>query len=295
MKNLILTLVFVAINVLASYSQIFYKVEVSGNPGDSIKPSYIFGSHHLVPLDILEKAGVAPYLQATERVVGELDLTQDPVIISMAVQPHMMAPADSTLSILLKGQDIEALNNQFQKWAPMPGMQLQMLDALKPMAVNAMVAVGIGAQVIPDYDPNQQIDSFIMKEGKKQGKEILPLETPDYQGYILFDTTPLSIQAESLVDMLTNIEDTLDKTRKLTEVYQNRDMEGMLEFSKQTDDHPEFMENILYRRNREWMEKLPEIINEKPTFIVVGALHLAGPQGILQLLQNEGFKITPIY
>lgn len=55
------------------------------------------------------------------------------------------------------------------------------------------------------------------------------------------------------------------------------------------------MEYILYRRNAEWMEKLPAIIEETPSFIVVGALHLAGPSGIIEALKSKGYVVTPIY
>ena len=43
------------------------------------------------------------------------------------------------------------------------------------------------------------------------------------------------------------------------------------------------------------MEKLPSIIDETPSFIVVGALHLAGPEGIIQELKNEGYIVSPIF
>ena len=69
----------------------------------------------------------------------------------------------------------------------------------------------------------------------------------------------------------------------------------MIELSKEDDTHPEFMELILYKRNADWMTKLPDLLKETPTFVVVGALHLAGPQGIIEGLKSDGFTITPIY
>ncbi|MCH5240108.1 MAG: TraB/GumN family protein [Muribaculaceae bacterium] len=292
MKKLKLTVAFFTlINFFGLNAQILYKVEAK----DGQEPSYIFGSHHLSPISIVEESGVMEYFNGTKQVVGEIDLTIDPMTLSMALQPFMMAPADSTLSVLLKGEDMDSLNAQFIKWAPMPGMQLQMLEPLKPMAVTTMLAAGMSQQVMPGFDPSQQLDSFFFQNGEKEGKKIVALETPEYQGEVLFNMTPLTVQAEALIEMLKDPEKSLETAKKLSQAYQERDLNVMIELSKQDDEHPEFMENILYKRNQNWMEKLPAIIDETPSFIVVGALHLAGPEGIIEQLREKGYTITPIY
>lgn len=292
MKKIVgIALLFAVAAGLSGKAQLLYKIEGNGAPA----PSYIFGSHHLSPIDIVEKSGVMEYFPETQQVVGELDLTMDPMAISLALQPHMMAPADSTLSVLLAGEDMEALNAQFQKWSPMEGLQLQMLEPMKPMAVTTMMAVGLSSQVMPGYDPAQQLDTYFFNEGKKEGKKIVALETPEFQGTVLFDMTPLTVQAEVLLDMLKNPDEAVDNAKKLSSAYQNRSLEEMYKLSKESDEHPEFMENILYKRNADWMTKLPAIIKEAPAFIVVGALHLAGPQGIIEGLKEAGFTVTPIY
>lgn len=291
MRKLFIAFTAFALSIVGLNAQILYKVE--SKTGD--KPSYVFGSHHLSPISIIEDSGVMEYFNQTDQVVGEIDLTIDPMALSMALQPYMMAPADSTLLLLLQGEDMGPLNAQFEKWAPMPGMQLYMLDPLKPMAVTTMLAAGMSQEVMPGFDPNQQLDTYFFQTGVKDGKKILALETPEYQGEVLFNMTPLSVQAETLIEMLKNPDQSLEAARKLSEAYKARDLNGMLELSKQDEDHPEFMEYILYRRNAEWMEKLPDIIEGNPSFIVVGALHLAGPQGIIQGLKDQGYEITPIY
>ncbi|MCH5228154.1 MAG: TraB/GumN family protein [Muribaculaceae bacterium] len=272
-------------------AQILYKVEGNGAKA----PSYVFGSHHLSPISIVEESGVMEYFNQTDQVVGEIDMTIDPMALSLALQPYMMAPADSTLTVLLAGEDMDALNAEFQKWAPMPGMQLQMLDQLKPTAVTTMVAVGMSNQVMPGFDPSQQLDTFFFQQGVQEGKKIAALETPEYQGNVLFNMTPLTVQAEGLIDILKNPGDAMDAAKKLSEAYQNRDLNAMIELEKESDENPEFMELILYKRNADWMEKLPGIIEETPSFIVVGALHLAGEKGILEGLKSKGFTVTPIW
>ena len=289
-KNfLLLTLLVLTGSVLNA--QILYKVESKSDKA----PSYIFGSHHLSPISVVEESGVMEYFNQTDQVVGEIDLTIDPIKLSLALQPYMMAPADSTLSVLLKGENLDSLNAQFVKWAPTPGMQLQMLEPLKPMAVTTMIAAGMSQEVMPGFDPTQQLDSYFFQTAQKEGKKIQALETPEYQGEILFNMTPLTVQAETLVEMLKEPEESLAAAAKLAQAYKERNLDAMLELSKEDERHPEFMENILFKRNAEWMNKLPQIIEGDSSFIVVGALHLAGPKGIIQKLKDQGYVITPIY
>lgn len=288
-KNLVI-IPFLVTSVSVS-SQILYKIE--GN--EVKKPSYIFGSHHLSPISIVEDSGAMEYFNQTSQVVGEIDLTMDPVSISMALQPFMMAPADSTLSVLLQGENLDSLNAQFVKWTPVPGIKLQDLESLKPMAVSTMLAAAMSQEVMPGYNPELQLDTYFLQKGKNEGMDIIALETPEYQGEVLFNLTPLTVQAEVLVEMLKNPEESLDAARKLSKAYQERNLDLMMEVSKEDDSYPEFMENILYKRNEDWLKKLPGIIKENPAFIVVGALHLAGPKGILQGLREQGFEIIEIY
>ncbi len=275
---------------LPASAQVLYKVE-----GNGLKePSYVFGTHHLAPLSIVETFGAtAPFNEATQ-VVGEIDMTKNPMELQMAMQPHMMAPADSTLTKVLPADEFAALNEEFKKWAPMQGMELAMLDPMKPMVVTTMVTVGITADAIPDFNPNEQLDTWFQTTGAANGKKIVPLETVEQQASLLFDFTPISVQAEALVEMLKDPQKSVDSAKKLTEAYMNQDLAAMLELSEKDDEHPEFMEALLDKRNADWLTKLPTIFNDGSTFVAVGALHLAGDKGIIEGLRKLGYTVTPV-
>lgn len=272
-------------------AQIFYKID-----GHGLKsPSYIFGSHHLSPISVIEESGAMKYFDQTNQIVGEIDMTMNPMALSVALQPFMMAPPDSTLSILLKEKDLEELNAEFEKWSPMAGMTLEMLNAFKPMVVSTMVAVKMNQEAMPEFDPTQQLDAYFMNMGAENGKKIIALETPEYQGEVLYNTVPLSKQAEALVEILKEPEKTIEITKMLSQAYRERNLAMMAQLSKEDGENPEFMEALLYKRNAEWLEKLPALFEESPTFVVVGALHLAGERGIIQGLKSKGYIVTPIY
>lgn len=280
---------FIAVAVPAS-SQVLYKVEGNGLSS----PSYVFGTHHLAPISVLDQFGAkAPYESASQ-VVGEIDMTQDQMALAQAMQPHMMAPADSTLSKVIAPEDFTVISEEFKKWAPMQGMELSMLDMMKPMAVTTMIAATMAQQAMPGFNPAEQLDSWFQLQGKATGKKIIPLETVEQQATLLFDTTPISYQAEALVELLKDPSEALENTKALTEAYNNQDLDKMLKLSEDEDEHPEFMIALLDKRNADWLTKLPAIFKEGPTFVAVGALHLAGDKGIVEGLRKLGYKVTPV-
>ena len=56
----------------------------------------------------------------------------------------------------------------------------------------------------------------------------------------------------------------------------------------------EAMEALIYSRNRSWAEKLVKIMPERTCLVCVGAGHLPGPQGLLQLLRDKGYTVEPM-
>lgn len=288
LKSIIASLLLLA--AVPASAQILYKVEGNGLTA----PSYIFGTHHLAPLSVIEKTGADKCFKEASQVVGEIDMTQDQMKLGMAMQPHMIAPSDSTLSKVISPEDFTIISEEFKKWAPMPGMELSMLEGMKPMVASTMVAVGMAAQAMPGYNPQEQLDTYFQIQGKNEGKTITPLETVEYQASVLYDTTPIAFQAEALVVMLKDPSKAIQSSKDLTAAYDAEDLSKMLQLSEEDVEHPEFMVALLDKRNAEWLEKLPEIMKAAPSFIAVGALHLAGDKGIVEGLKKLGYNVTPV-
>ena len=281
---------FLAVSAVSASAQVLYKVEGNG----LTQPSYVFGTHHLAPISVIEQFGAAEPFNNSTQVVGEIDMTQDQMQMAMAMQSHMVAPTDSTLSKVIPSDEFQTVNEQFKKWAPMPGMDLTMLEPMKPMVISTMVVVGMTREAMPDFTPEQQLDTWFQSTGKEQNKVVIPLETAEQQAEILFDTTPISYQADALVEMLKNPKKALDQTKNLNDAYMAQDLAKMLQLSEEDDEHPEFMIALLDKRNADWLTKLPAIFKDGSTFVAVGALHLAGDKGIIEGLRKLGYTVTPI-
>lgn len=291
MKNVKIVLYVLLLLVAAkARAQVLYKIEGNGLE----VPSYIFGTNHVAPLSVIDDFGAAEVFDLCTRVVGEIDMTQGQMEIAAAMQPYMIAPPDSALSKVLSAQEYAMASEQFKKNAPMPGMELKMLESFKPMVVQNIVSVSILTKLMPGFNPEQQLDKYFQVKGKEQGKSIIALETVEQQSRMLFGFMPIALQAESLVEFLSDTSKACDDARELAAAYMAGDLERMEALSHHEETHPEFMDMIVDRRNEAWLAEIPAIISEAPTFIAVGALHLAGEKGVLEGLRRLGYTVTPL-
>lgn len=286
-----LSLLVAVCTMIPAKSQIAYKIE-----GNGLKePAVIFGTHHLAPLSVIDSVkGAREAFDEASRIVGEIDMTQGPMQIQMAMQQHIAAPADSTLHDLLPAAKWNALNESFKSLAPMPGMDLELLNGMKPMAVTTIVALGIVSKEMPDYNPAEQLDSYFQTEGAKAGKKIIGLETVDEQATLLYDFTPVAEQAEALVKVLENPSEEMKSAREMNEAYAAQELDRLVALSEAQSANAAFMKALVNDRNAAWAEKLPAIMAEGPVFVAVGALHLSGENGLLKMLENKGYKVTPL-
>jgi uncharacterized protein YbaP (TraB family) len=80
----------------------------------------------------------------------------------------------------------------------------------------------------------------------------------------------------------------------LTNRYLKQDLAGLWELM-QKDSEPEELEKLVYGRNRNWVSQMKDIMPQTPTMFVVGAGHLPGEQGLIKLLEQEGYKLEPVW
>lgn len=291
MKKRILFLAVILASVVGCSAQVFYKV--SGNGLEH--PSWIFGTHHLAPLSILDSIPSARQaLEESDQVVGELDMTVGQMALGMALQPFMMAPADSTLRDLIAPNDFDRISKVFEQYAPMPGMTLETFSMMRPMVASSVVSIGAISRSMPGFNPQEQLDTYFQTVAKEKGKKVKGLETPELQGRLLYTTTPLVVQAASLVEMLDNPDKIVEQGKKLNKYYMAQDIESLLTLMEGEEETSEFMEALLDRRNADWLTKLPAILSEGSNFVAVGALHLVGDKGIVNGLRKLGYTVEPV-
>ena len=114
--------------------------------------------------------------------------------------------------------------------------------------------------------------------------------------YTMIGIPYLWAQAETLLCFINNIDENIELTKKLTSAYMTQDLAAMEKISdgELCSMTPQEKTNMIDNRNQKWVKALPEIMKTAPTFIAVGALHLPGENGVLNLLKKQGYAVDPV-
>ena len=148
-----------------------------------------------------------------------------------------------------------------------------------------------------DCDQQVAMEQLVMEEAKKNGKRIDGLETMAYQMSI-FDSIPYKIQAQELFKSISSDDKESDggkEYKELIKAYKDQDLKKLGEMiSKSDQGMMQYEDLLLNNRNRNWVIKLKTLLKDKALVIAVGAGHLPGEKGLIELLRKEGYIVSPV-
>lgn len=260
--------------------------EISGKGLKS--PSFLFGTYHLVGKSFLDTLpAVIDQLNKVKTVVGEL-IMEDETAMVQKLTPLMLLK-EGSLDKILSPQEY-AETDSFLKLKT--GMNLNTLNGLKPSAVQiTLIAFLVPKDISPQ---NPALDMYFQAEAKKLNIQVLGLETLEEQGAILFDDS-IRRQKELLLKTVRESDRMVEESSTLFENYRQQDLKAIEEaFLKNEDYTPEEMNTLLAKRNKRWIARIPDLMTKGPVFFAVGAGHLVGKDGLITLLRNLGFTLTPM-
>jgi len=293
MKRIITLFIALALLAVGAQAQLLWKVSGNGLP----RPSYIFGTHHMAPASMIDEVpGMQEAIDGCDVVLGEIEKE---ALMSQEAQARMaqamMAPADSTLDKLYTKPQYAIVERVFNKYFSTMGVKLSQMNMLKPNAISTQMQAMQAIKYFSDFDSNNVIDMAVQTRANDEGKPSGGLETVDDQINLLFNT-PLTEQAEGLLEACKKDDTFQEQSQALSDAYKTQDLDRI--FAVMTDgttgDSEAEMERLIYSRNRNWVEKLKLIMPERAALVCVGAGHLPGEQGLLQLLRNAGYKVEPV-
>ena len=151
----------------------------------------------------------------------------------------------------------------------------------------------------PNFSTNDGIDTYVQTLGKEQGKKVLGLESIDEQIHALFGSQTLERQTQLLMCMVRHQDLQMQWAGELVNAYYAQDLKSIKDITDQKyndecDSTPEEENTLIYGRNANWVNAMPGIMNEQPTFFAVGAAHLVGEKGLINLLRNQGFSVEAV-
>lgn len=300
MKKLMMTVALVVMTAMSMQAQLLYKISGNG----LTKPSYIIGTYHLAPVSFADSIpGLTEALAASEQVYGELDMSDlmSPENLQK-MQEGMMLPEGTTLSKLLTDEEMGRLNVVLKELMGVDmtnAMVKQQLDALSPQALQTQLSLLIYMKKHDGFNPQATFDGYFQQVAQQQGKGVGGLETPEFQVQTLFKGMTLERQKQLLMCLVDNKEYMELMAEQLVEAFFKQDLVGVKAVmdekqQNQCDSTPEEDDQLIYSRNANWIKLMPQIMKDKPTFFAVGAGHLPGDKGVLQLLRNAGYTIEGV-
>jgi len=200
-------------------------------------------------------------------------------------------PADDTLEKHLSTETYERVKKEMGGL----GIPVELINKQKPwflsMTMVALESLKLG------FDPNYGIDKYFLKkaEGKKK---ILELESLDYQIGLFsnFSDREQELLLIYTFKDLTIMEQELDKLTQAWTTGDTKGMESILTKSLLEDKRlSSIYEKLVYERNKQMVLTIENFLKTKKTyFVIVGAGHLVGKEGIIELLKTSGYRVEQL-
>ena len=205
----------------------------------------------------------------------------------------MTTETDTTFKSLFTDEEYELINKCSKENLM---FDIAMLPKVKPAFLSNNLIVILYMKHVGGFNPQEQLDTYFQTQATEKGKKTEGLETMDFQMDLLYNQSSLKRQAETLLCFINNIDENIELTKKLTSAYMAQDLAAMEKISdgELCSMTPQEKTNMIDNRNQNWVKALPEIMETAPTFIAVGALHLPGENGVLNLLKKQGYTIDPV-
>jgi len=258
--------------------------QVTGN--NLTKPVYIFGTMHLMCGEDTKLGNtLKSVIKDADEIYFEIDLDELGELFAGVTKGFMRN--DTTLQDLYTPEEYQRLIDFFRHHEM--GSQVELMKRMQPVLVSASLY-----QLVMPCDDMNGMELSIMKEAKPYHKEIKGLETAAFQASIL-DSIPYQAQARELLNMIDSL-DTYKKTLvEMINIYKQHDIEQLYSFSLKGElSSDEVQDVMLNKRNKNWVAQFPLITKNKTLLIAVGAGHLGGKEGLLNLLKEKGYAVKPL-
>ncbi len=252
------------------------------------QPSYLLGTMHMVcDDDLVSSPKVQQAIKATDQLYMELDANT------------LAAPTG--LFDFLKDQPKVADIKDDAKKAKLKKLVSERFEVPGPTVENMhmMLLFSLVTAKLYEACPNMAaVEDHVSSAFDAKGEANFGLETLEEQLGFLVKSGLAEID-----DMILAFE-TFDQAKamakELQQHYKNQSINDLYRLMTTpavyyTEDQIEKMVGVmLNERNNNWVKKLPAVMAEKPTFVAVGAGHLPGPGGVINLLREQGYAVEAV-
>lgn len=268
----------------APHKHFLWKVEApNGNA------AHLVGSIHVLTADAY------PLPAAIDKVFSESKTLVEEVNLDEMSDPTMMMTA-LTKAMLTGGQTLDQLIDpqtfaEVKKRAEAYGMPMAALQRMKPW----LVAVTLMAPTLEaaGFKPELGIDRHYFDRAKKNNMKTEGLETLSYQ-LDRFDQMSPPLQEQLLRATIDDLDTQVSGVKDMVRAWTTGDVATVEKLTLTAfQESPELYQRLLLERNQNWVPHVEKCLADNAgCFIVVGAAHLVGKDGLPALLAKKGYKVT---
>ena len=249
---------------------------------------YLIGSVHLLSQDFY------PLNPALESAYKDSDLLVEEIDLAEMLNPSSqlqilsrgMLPSSTPLDKVLSAATYALLNKHITSL----GLPAGPFKMLKPWAVALMLSA-LEMQKA-GFDPELGIDKHFYDQAKTDGKSVQGLETAEYQ-IARFDGMTMEQQDHLLAETLKDVETEQANTKKLVDAWRTGDVPNVERLVlSELKQEPLLYQRLLVDRNKNWLPKIEALFSRRGhALVVVGAAHLVGPDGVVEMLKARGYTV----
>jgi uncharacterized protein YbaP (TraB family) len=252
---------------------------------------YLVGSIHLLTKDYYP---LSPALDAafkdSDLLVEEADLGEMETPASQfALLTRGLLPAGQSLDKVVSPSTYALVTKRVNDL----GMPIEPLRRFKPWML-AMTIVEMEWQKA-GFDASLGLDRHFYDRARAEGKPVQGLETVDYQ-VSLFDGMTMEEQDRMLAESLKDVEEERANLFALTDAWKAGDAPALERIVlDDLKDDPVLYQRLLVGRNRNWLPRPDALFARNGrAFVVVGAAHLVGPDGLLAMFRAKGYRVDQL-
>jgi uncharacterized protein YbaP (TraB family) len=253
--------------------------------GASNRVSILGSIHYLRPGSTLAPAILGAYEDA-DVIFMEIDLDDlDPLAAQAAMQGLGVDPQGRTLDVLLGAA---AFREATEKSRAL-GFDLALMRGLEPWLAALTITQLQLAQL--GFDSQAGVEQQLLRRARRDGKPVEGLETLQEQLAAL-DSLPAQAQRAFLLQTLDEAADVGARIDEIVTAWETGDTDAMeTELLDGLREQPELYRRIVVDRNRRWAAKLGPLTRQRRDYlVVVGTLHLVGPDSLIEQLAAAGHR-----
>ena len=249
---------------------------------------YLLGSIHMLPASETLPAAVDRAYADAERLVMEIDMDDlDPLASTASMMQLGLLQNGQTLQDVLGAENAE----QLAAGARALGIDPTMLAPFKPWL--AAITLSQFMLMKKGFSAQDGVEMRLVARAAQDHKDITGLETLEEQlGF--FANMPDDEQADYLMYTLREAAQADSEVDAMLTAWRNGDAEAMARSTADDFDRfPNLYRTLTVDRNRRWINRLEELLRDDDDYlVVVGAIHLVGKDGVVDLLRRHGYRVS---